>query len=230
MWYADRLALALPKRDVNGDHFEFIRRDRVFEELHGLIQPIRHTLVAVEHDPSVDPRLWLTQAEEIQAGRARLIADLNTDEGRAAFLECWWPRGVDGLCLAHRAERGNEDGLPFPTHTLLRRAVFLHLLEPDLLFSVMRFGARSYTTTLMKAHWDCGVRRILFHPIETLDTAMRELFNGVSSRLIPLAPNDPRWRWTLQPGHHGKAPFAYYIDLTDRPKTNDSLAWFRGKP
>lgn len=225
MSFTDRLAQALPKQDVNGDTFEFIPRARVFDELHGLITPYKHRIVSVEDSPTVDPH-----ASTIPG---RLLADLNTEEGRAAFLECWWPTHVvDGYCLAVRAEHGREDGLPYPTFTLLRRASFRHLLAPDTLFDVMRLGSSAFTgtTTSLKAHWDCGIRRSLIHPTENYNAWLRWQIGGLSPRLTRLDPDDPLRTWTWIPGHPGQWRFAYFLEVPDRPQTDDFMAWMRGAP
>jgi hypothetical protein len=228
--FADKLALALPAKDVNGDTFEFIARDRVFDELHGLINPIKDRFVSVEHFPGYPPEKWLTNAEEIQAGRARLIADLNTDEGRAAFLQCWWPRGADGFCLAVRGtnKHENKDGLPYPTFTLLRCATLRHLIAPDTIFDVMRLGVLQPTTTIVKGLWDCGIRRLLWHPTPNFDAWMKEQIGGLSPRLIPLDPDDPLRTWEFAPGHPEKKTFTYFLNLKDRPVTDSYMDWLSG--
>lgn len=228
MSFADKLAQALPAKDLNGDTFEFISRDRIFDELHGLISPIKHRFVSVAHDNSAAPDSWLSQAEEIQAGRARLIADLNTDEGRAAYLQCWWPKGVDGFCLAVRGTRGQEAGLPYPVFTLLRSATIRHLIAPDTIFDVMRLGVLQPTTTIPKALWDCGIRRVLWHPTANFDGWLKAQAGGLSPLLLPLAENDPLRTWEFDPGHREQKAIAYFLNLQDRPVTDSYVDWLRG--
>lgn len=226
--YARDLARVLPAVAANGDRLALVDRADVFRLLRGLIRPVQDRFVAVEHDPRTDPRLWLTHAEEIQAGRARLLADVNSEAGRTAFLDLWWPADRDGACVSWTAEagKGHERALPYPVSTMLRTAVIMLRLAPDLMFTAMRFGVIPTTTTVLRANWDVGIRRILFHPTPHFHTWLTE--QGGLARCAALAPDDPLRIWTYAPGHTEAKEHAYILHVQDRPQTDDYLAWLKG--
>lgn len=225
------LSLVLPKKEINGDCFEFVRRDRVFDELSGLITPIKHRFALYEHDGSINPALRGTTEDEVRAGRARVIADLNTEAGREAWLECWWPQASDGFCLTSRVEHGlDEAGLPYPICTLLRRASLRHRLGPDMIFDAMRLGTTSLYTTVGRALWDCGIRRSLWHPTPAFDAWLKGQVGGLSPRLTPLDPNDPLCSFACLPGPPQRVSVAYILNFPDRPITDNAMDWLRGTP
>jgi hypothetical protein len=154
------------------------------------------------------PRDWIW--DEI-AGLYKPVAD------KIPFdLATWWPEESDSLCLATRAPSADSVGLPYST-TTLRRVSFITRLEPDLVHIPMRFGTAAVTTTTMKAHWDCGIRRILFEFDFNNNSALLLKIGKTPSRLIPLSANDPRKTRDV----------AYIMDLSQRPDVDDPIEWYR---
>lgn len=228
MSFASELTRAMPKQDVNGDEITFVKREDVFRLVWGVIGPVQERFVSVEHDPNIPSAKWLTHAEEIAAGRATLIADLNTDEGRAAFLQCWWPKDQDGTCVVWTAENHRHAEVPYPTHSQIRTAAIWLRPEPDLMQCIMRLGSWQATTTGLKALWDVGIRRLLWYPSDNLDKWLRDL--GAGPRLQDVPKGHPYRTWTFSPGHTEEKSHVYYVDVSTRPVTDDYKAWLGGTP
>ena len=227
--FEDDLRLVLPKTDVNGDTISLVPRADVLRRLHGLIWPIQNSMFRqVEHLGNDDPGARMSADEEMEAGRARTVIDLNTKEGQEAYLNCWWPKDADGACIALTAPLGKEAELPYPIYTQLRSASITLRLTPTLVFGTMRFGVAPVTTTQGRAFWDIGIRRAMFHPTPAYYAWLQA--NGATSRLTPLEPDDPLRTWTHQPGLTTKVALAFYIELPDRHITDDRMAWMKGMP
>jgi hypothetical protein len=228
MSFETEIGAVIPKQDLNGDDITLVARDDIFRLLWGVIAPIQERFVAVEHDPAYPRDLWLSQHEEVQAGRATLTADLNTDEGRAAFLQCWWPKDADGVCICWTAQRGKDTELPYPSFSQIRSATILLRLAPDQVFGTMRFGVFPVTTTGLRACYDVGIRRGLWHPTDGLDVWLAT--QGAKSRLVPLPAKDPLRTWTYSPGHTEEKANAYTAVLSRRPVADLYLDWLKGQP
>jgi hypothetical protein len=219
------LAKVMPATDVNGDIIDVIDRGEVFTRAWGVIRPVRHHFYAIRYKDNQYPDdKRLTRVDEVGAGRGDLLADLNTPEGRAAFLQCWWPDDQDGACVVWTAQKAED--APYPVWSQIRTAAIWLRPEPDLMQCTYRFGAWQPTTTGLKALWDIGIRRLLWYPNPHLEKWLRD--HGAGPKMQALDPSNPYCTREFGP-QHVETKAAFFVDLSARPVTDDYMAWLGGQ-